>query len=780
MKPRLLSRYRGVRLSLARLFVIFGLLEHFSCFTSCSHLASLASLFTFRKLARSFARVSLSAFGLWQAPKQNHHNKKYSRQLDISTASNITAKQERDSEAISPTRSIAIFASRITPITTPTAFSAFSPLTITAQPAIMASHADAVLGQDVPVCKMIQVIEKSNPTSVPAPGNDQLLNAFVAPTLSAFTSRRSVVITSDDKSDDTFLNIPLPPSMANSNSASESFDPQTLLVKDTGCVIEDSDDENYILNPSKVPAHMSMGQILPERVVTELKAVNQDDKQASSSDDSNDIAVAGSDEDWEDEAGTSYNPDGTVIVKNAFTRRRQQLQKDSKYQRYLRSKKLHKIDSEPRLATSGSPISPARNADGSFISNLSLQIRRHKEETAARAASAPASISGSLVGGESSGIHSPGSSLAGSEVRERMPLINAMSGLPQVPGGLEFAPHQLPLPNNPLRCHPVAHITPPLTPPFPGDQSPNHPPPVPPSTPVTPPASVLLMPNMPRRRTPSVTPPMSPSTVMVALANAVSTRLSNHTALQDTDSDLASVKSASSSLAMIHASEAESMPGSPESVIDSKASTMPGTAPGTAPSTAPSTETSSADTAKTTESVYARFALMMGSFKPFASNTLKEVLELTGIGASHPDPNPNGLFMRPALKRSASSYLLGSEANAELRGHIAYENDSRHRFNYYGPPREAGSDEAGPSSAKNAGRAIAAILEQQEDACKTALSPSHMQRTQSEPSMSQADKGKQVKNGFRDQPEEEEVDLEEILYAGELYNVRYGYNTRGW
>lgn len=540
----------------------------------------------------------------------------------------------------------------------------------------------------------------------------KLSSAFVPPTLTAFTSRlrmpmddgqeiiagragRGGDTTDDDnKSGNGGKKNGKAASNGDSNTQAVAINVIASVFNANECAIEDSDDEGDEKKNDKNPGESSS-------------------------------AIANSDEDWEDEDGASYNANGTAVIKTAVAIRRRQLQPQNKYQRYLRQKKLptelegpQVYDSKGHLIIIGLPVNPARNPDGSLVSNLSLQLRRQAEEMDA------ASSNNSLAGS------------AASSRRSSRGALPAPHGSPFTTGNPQFP--------DPLRCHP-ALVTPPLTPPYHGAQSPEQPPPAPPSTPYSPPPSRFTS-NMSLQA--ALTPPMSPSTAMVSMATAVATILS----------------STSSSSSISTASDTGSTSG---------------TAPSTSPDTASSTNTTNGVVMSVTQAI--------GSFRPFGNSTLQAVINATSNAGNN---NNNGLGMRPTLVRSASSHLLGAELSKSLRNHIMEENNSRHRFNQYGPRhRLTGGSQAGPSTSRPP-----TIIEKDEDVYTTALSPPPIQRTRSAPSVTQTTyhiatleesckgKGKAVMhNGFRDQPPPRpEFDLTAKFAKNECYEFAHGYHAKGW
>ncbi|ERS98253.1 uncharacterized protein SPSK_06133 [Sporothrix schenckii 1099-18] len=558
---------------------------------------------------------------------------------------------------------------------------------------------------------------------------DKLSSAFVPATLTAFTSRLRIPVGDKDG------NFPSCVGHVDVYCVDEgNVDADNNESGKTASTGDNSDSDNQTTTIDDV-----IGPVVnsdEESAVTD----SDDDEMKDQKPDDSSCAIANSDEDWEDETGMSYNADGTAIIKTAVAVRRGQVQIPSKYQRYIRSKKLaaemdasRLYDSKGRLIIVGIPVKHARNPDGSLVSNLSVQLRRHAQETAAADAD---SRNNSLAGSASSSRRSSQAALA------------APRGSPFGMGSEGGLP-------NPLRCHP-GPVTPPLTPPFIGAQSPHEPPPVPPSTP----HSLLATRYMSSTsRCNALTPPMSPSTAMVSMATAVATVLSS--------------TSASSSINTV-------------SGADSSSGSAPISAPGTAPSTSP--ETSSATT--THGGAIARIMGPAGSFQPFGnSSSLQAIINATGIMTI---PGKHGITMRPALVRSASSHLLGAELSSSLHGHILEENNSRHRFNHYGPPRRrlTGSTQAGPSTG-----VPLTVIAKDEDVCVTALSPPPIHRTRSAPSVTQrtfhmhslddvyVGKGKgkaREHNGFRDQPSLPEVDLAAELAKDECYNFAHGYHAKGW
>ncbi|CAK7236471.1 hypothetical protein SCUCBS95973_009618 [Sporothrix curviconia] len=580
------------------------------------------------------------------------------------------------------------------------------------------------------------------------------VSAFLRPKVSAFTARPGLA--ASEKGESSRDKEATEDGSNKSSSSSNNGSPPASLLIDK--INDDSDGyTNQLMTKSMIKAVAMHAMATSDNEC----AIDDDDKDDHDDGPNNPFKKGnangeidlGSDDDlWEDEDGTSYNANGTAVIKTAIVVRRG-LQKQQHQQKLKQKGKKVPAELTDGTIIIGGKVKHARHPDGTLVSNLSEQLRR-----AAR-------LVGPVALSHSGSTTSIGSTI-GSETNHAQAATHEIHEQHAAPAGHEppFTTGNTELPN-PLRCHP-GPVTPPHTPPEAGAQSPGPPPPPPPSTP-------QVVPTARRSRVGSrgslpalLTPPMSPTTVVATMATAVATILNSSSGTTSTIA-LMAVSNASSGTASGRTSTASSL-----------SSAMSRATPKRTPPVVPPETNLLHIKQINTKPIKGRIIMdahgdgqVTLPFNGCYGPRLEPTIDLAAQRSLRPSPasSTGNEPPRPRRKliRSASSDLLHGEATDFLLKQILDENNSRYIFQHFGTRRFVDAT-PGPST----------------------LAPPPFHRTESTPNVcreplptvAEESKGKEVARGPHGFPLPvfRQVYFVDDYKEPEDWSWDRGYHSKGW
>ncbi|KAL1896352.1 hypothetical protein Sste5346_004737 [Sporothrix stenoceras] len=413
-----------------------------------------------------------------------------------------------------------------------------------------------------------------------------------------------------------------------------------------------------------------------------------------------------------------------AFILKAVAKRRAQLRMDEYKKSAAATAGSPTLDANGHLIINGGAVKPARNADGSLISELTMQLRRQDDEVAAAAKAL-----GMIVADDASSSRHSDQSVP--PAPHNSPTTSTEHGAGEHP--------------NPLRSNPSGPITPPHTPPFQGAESPQLPP-APPSTP----ASSNALQLIPRRRLGDVmTPPLSPPTTIPSIVSAVAT--------------IISTTSTASSPAMASSSHAGSFSDTASSSLVETfppITTIDGTLIRGPAFKIPQDAINAAGLSTTGEmSTYAKHSL---AWLPHCERPARSFL----LGAE-----VNKALYRHIMQENS------------LHTRVNYFGPARNESN----DALKTTPSITPSAASLACQALRTIKDTDDIDVVTALAPPPFHRKyRPAPRMQKPFYVPKVNtkpidyNGFRVQPAVPEIDLEAELYRNECYDFANGYNSKGW